>query len=46
MEFYCVKCRKKVNVSDPKPKKYGSRHAMTGVCPKCGTKVTRFVAKP
>jgi hypothetical protein len=45
MEFWCMKEKKKVVVADPKPISYGKRNALTGVCPNCGTKVVKFVAK-
>tara|TARA_Y200000002_G_scaffold77926_1_gene61368 strand:- start:1559 stop:1768 length:210 start_codon:yes stop_codon:yes gene_type:complete len=43
---YCVKCRNKTEMLNPKRKtlKKG-RQAMQGTCPKCGTKMTVFVAK-
>ncbi|MBQ6520165.1 MAG: hypothetical protein IJI14_15735 [Anaerolineaceae bacterium] len=43
MEAYCVKCKAKVEVKDPKPgfNKRGSA-VVTGVCPNCGTKVYRI----
>ena len=43
---YCVKCRKKVTPKKmTKTKVKGNRYMMKGVCPKCGTKVSRFMAK-
>jgi len=36
---YCVKCKKKVTIKNPKK----SGNKITGVCPVCGTKVTAFV---
>lgn len=47
MKFYCMKCKKSVMVPDSKVKyemKNGRRMAMAE-CPKCGTKMVRFVAK-
>ncbi len=46
MEFegYCVKCRKKqaVKEGDVQVKENG-RKMVQGICPECGTKVTRFL---
>jgi len=46
MEFegYCVKCRKKQLIKDGKEvvNEKGRRMAK-GVCPECGTNVTRFL---
>lgn len=41
---YCVKCRAKRDIKDPKPiiTKNG-RHAIKGHCPVCGTGMIRFV---
>jgi len=46
MEAYCVKCRKKVEIKNPKQKrnKRGMKVAQ-GTCPKCGTKVYRILGK-
>ncbi|MEN6481824.1 MAG: DUF5679 domain-containing protein [Anaerolineaceae bacterium] len=46
MEFeaYCVKCRKKVSVKNGTVKETANGRQMAqGVCPVCGTKVTRFL---
>lgn len=48
MEFegYCVKCREKQTVKDGEVKETANGRKMAqGVCPKCGTKVTRFLPK-
>jgi hypothetical protein len=43
-EGYCVKCREKQMVKDGKVVEMANgRRAAKGVCPKCGTKVTRFL---
>ncbi|KAF0120956.1 MAG: hypothetical protein FD151_1456 [bacterium] len=46
---YCVKCRKKQEMSDPKEVrmkgKGGARRAMKGTCPKCGTGMFRILGK-
>ena len=43
-EAYCVKCKKKVNISGAKKVTFkNGRKAMRGNCPKCNTKVFRFV---
>lgn len=43
-EGYCVKCRTKRNIKDGKVETTKSgRRAAKGVCPVCGTKVTRFL---
>jgi len=50
MEGYCVKCKAKREMKDAKEvsmKGKGGvvRRAMTGVCPKCGTKMFRILGK-
>ena len=43
VQAYRVKCRKKVDVKGPKQVKMkNGRDAITGTCPKCGTKVFRI----
>ncbi len=43
VKAYCVKCKKKVEVKNPKKKKTKRGTWMTqGVCPYCGTKVSVF----
>ena len=46
MEFYCLKCRKKVEVAkyttEIKDTRSGKRKILKGICPKSGTKVTRI----
>jgi DNA polymerase II large subunit len=43
IDAYCVKCRCKVEVKDPKEVKMkNGRPAISGKCPKCGTKVFRI----
>ncbi|MBI5377117.1 MAG: DUF5679 domain-containing protein [Thermoproteota archaeon] len=45
-QAYCVKCRKKVDISGPKEVKLkNGRPAVKGTCPKCGTNVFR-IGKP
>ncbi len=40
---YCVKCRKKQEIKDPKEVTLKSgRPAIKGTCPKCGTKMFRI----
>ncbi|NHV97446.1 MAG: hypothetical protein HA494_06640 [Thaumarchaeota archaeon] len=42
-QAYCVKCRKKVEIKDPKPTTLkNNKPAIVGVCPNCGTKVFRI----
>lgn len=47
MDFFCVKCKKKVNVEKYEKKKFkttrGERTAITAACPTCGTKMFKFV---
>lgn len=45
VEAYCVKCKQKWPIQDPKPlvTKNG-RKALEGTCPVCGTRLFRFVA--
>ena len=50
MEAYCVKCKAKREMKDAKEvdmkgKGGMKRSAMTGVCPKCGTKMFRIMGK-
>jgi len=47
-EAYCVKCKAKRNMKDPKEvtmkgKGGKPRMAMTGTCEKCGTKMFRIM---
>jgi predicted RNA-binding Zn-ribbon protein involved in translation (DUF1610 family) len=43
VEAYCVKCKKKVNVKDPKSIiMKNKRPATKGTCPNCGTNVFRI----
>ncbi len=40
---YCMKCRKKVEINNPRRVTLKNRRPATqGVCPKCGTKVFRI----
>ncbi|MCU0853098.1 MAG: DUF5679 domain-containing protein [Thermoplasmata archaeon] len=42
---YCVKCKKSVEMKDPKKVKLkNGKPATKGACPKCGTKVFRIGA--
>jgi predicted nucleic acid-binding Zn-ribbon protein len=47
MEFFCVKCKAKRNTEKFEKKtfktKHGVKNAVAGVCPKCGTKMFKFV---
>ena len=50
MEGYCVKCKKKQEIQNGKEvamkgKGKVKRRAMTGTCPKCGTKMFRILGK-
>jgi DNA-directed RNA polymerase subunit RPC12/RpoP len=43
MQAYCVKCRKKVEIKNPRSiRMKNKRPATQGVCPRCGTKVFRI----
>lgn len=43
IKAYCVKCRAKKEMKDPKQiKMKNGRPAMTGKCPVCGTKMFRI----
>ena len=49
-EAYCVKCKAKREMNDPKEvemkgKGDAKRRAMTGQCPTCGTKMFRILGK-
>jgi DNA-directed RNA polymerase subunit RPC12/RpoP len=42
-QAYCMKCRKKVEIKNPKSVTLkNKRPATQGVCPSCGTKVFRI----
>ena len=42
-QAYCVKCRKKVEIRNPKQVTLkNKRPAVSGTCPNCGTKVFRI----
>lgn len=46
MEAYCVKCKAKRTVTDPKDVVLkNGRPAVKGKCPVCGTNVMTFVKK-
>ncbi len=43
MQAYCMKCRKKVEIKNPKKITMKNKKPATqGVCPKCATKVFRI----
>ena len=45
MEAYCVKCREKRQMKDPERKAMkNGRPMMQGVCPACGTRLTRILS--
>ena len=45
MEAYCVKCKEKVEIKNAQEVTMkNKRKAMSGSCPKCGTKVFRMVS--
>lgn len=49
-QAYCVKCKKKqemLNAKEVTMKGKGGtkRRAMTGICPKCGTKMFKILGK-
>ncbi len=44
-EGYCVKCREKRQIKGGKVVKTSKGRPMAqGICPKCGTKVSRFLS--
>lgn len=44
-EAYCVKCKKKQMIKNGAVKEaVNGRKMAQGICPVCGTKVTRFLA--
>lgn len=47
MEFYCVKCRKKVEILEEKItfEDKGNRRLFRSKCPDCGTKTAKFGKK-
>ena len=46
VEAYCVKCKAKREMTDPKEVTMGKgRLAMSGTCPVCGTKMFRIMGK-
>jgi len=45
VQGYCVKCRAKREIKDPKPVKLkNGKPAMSGTCPVCGTTIMRIGA--
>ena len=44
-EAYCVKCREKRKFEGEKKDLPNGRKAAQGLCPECGTKVTRMLGK-
>lgn len=43
MEAYCLKCRAKREMKDPKPVTFkNGKNAMQGVCVVCGTKMNKI----
>lgn len=42
MEGYCMKCKAKVEMKNPKPMAKGNRKFTIGTCPVCGTKISRM----
>lgn len=45
-EAYCVRCRTKRPLQDPKPVWLKGRPALEGTCPKCGTRLIRWGRTP
>ncbi len=46
MEAYCVKCKKKVEMQNPKEETLkNGRRAMKGQCQQCGTNLSRILGK-
>ena len=46
MEAYCVKCKKKREMKNTKEVTLkNGRHAISGICAVCGTKMFKFVKK-
>jgi DNA-directed RNA polymerase subunit RPC12/RpoP len=47
MEFFCVKCRKKIEVSDKEvtTEDKGNRRLFRAKCPECSTKMAKFGKK-
>jgi len=42
---YCLKCRKKVKIKNPRSVTKKKRRFLRGVCPKCGIAVWRITGK-
>jgi hypothetical protein len=42
MQAYCMKCRKKKEIKNPKAVTLKNERRATGVCPVCGTKIFRI----
>lgn len=43
MQAYCVKCKAKKEMKDPKPTVMkNKKKATTGICPTCGTKMFKI----
>jgi ribosomal protein S27E len=47
MEFYCVKCRKKVEIAEEKitSEDKGNKRLFRAKCPNCGTNTAKFGKK-
>ena len=45
MEGYCVKCKAKHEIKNAVKATVNGHSAVKGTCPKCGTRIFRFVAK-
>ena len=42
----CMRCRKQVEIKNPKEVVFKNNlKAITGICPNCGTKVSRIIGK-
>jgi Zn finger protein HypA/HybF involved in hydrogenase expression len=44
IQGYCMKCHAKVDIKNPRHIIMKNlRHAVRGICPRCGTKMSRFI---
>lgn len=44
VQGYCMKCKAKREMLNPKKVIKGGRHFMMGTCSKCGTKMAKIVS--
>jgi predicted GH43/DUF377 family glycosyl hydrolase len=43
IQGFCLKCRRTRQIKDPRHIMLNGRHAVQGICPKCGSKMSRLI---